>query len=111
MSDKLYDWETRQYVNCSDLTKDGTKWINRNRKELVYDENIEQYADNKDYYDSDLLKREFYKCLQSNDLCLCLLSEYGYNQTEIAYITNVSQKTVSKRLSHLKHLLEFYLSF
>jgi hypothetical protein len=102
MSDKLYDWETRQYVNCSDLTKDGTKWINRNRKELVYDENIENYGDKREYNNKKEIRAWWLSSIGVLDGYICLLSEFGYNQQEIAEITGYTQPRIQQKLTELK---------
>jgi DNA-directed RNA polymerase specialized sigma24 family protein len=108
MSNWLYDFETGKYVNVNDLNKDGTAFIKKERTEVVNNNYlVENTADkkriSKDFWATDLLRKEFLKTLSIDEIGLCLLSEYGYNQEEIAEIIKVCQKTVSNRLTYLEN--------
>jgi DNA-binding MarR family transcriptional regulator len=112
----LYDFKTGEYVYTKDLTKDGSRFIKRHRKKIIPDEFIDEHGDKRSYTDEypdkqrytkdfpniDIMRKEFLKTLDHKEICICLLSEYGYRQQEIAEIIKTSQKTISNRLKELE---------
>jgi hypothetical protein len=106
--DKLYDWSTGKYVSCSKLTKDGSKWIERNRKVVFPDENIESYADNKDYTNSYLERKEFYDTLEIFDMIICILSEFGFSHKEIGDKVKLSRNRICEILKEIQKKYKKY---
>jgi hypothetical protein len=102
MSDKLYDWETKEYVSIYELTKDGTAFISNNKTDVVHDQFIENKPDNQRNFIFDIELKEFFKSLNTCELSLFLLRKYGYSQDEIAIILNTYKMDISRQLTRLK---------
>jgi DNA-binding NarL/FixJ family response regulator len=104
----IYDWKEKKYVSNAQLKKMADNLINRKR--IFPDENIDNYPENKDFIKSDKIRKQWFLNLGLKDICILLLREYGYNQTEIAEIIGLSQKTISNKLRGLKKCYTVFIN-